>query len=454
MDAAVAAAPAGARSAGVRVGALFGPAVFGVTAAGVALPDVGAELRAGPAEVAWVLTAHALALGLRTAFFGRLSDAWGVRRTLAAGAIVLALGTVVCLVAPDLRVLVAGRFVLAAGSGAMSACALALTAAAAPERRASMLAGFGASMAVFSAAATLAGGVVTELASWRITLVLPALSLLAAPLCAGLAVRPGTGARVDLTGAGLLTGAASAFLILIQAGTLGLPGVAAAVVGAVFVVAAAGLALRVRRVPSGFVPRRLVGDRPYLVAAAVGIGVYGGLFATMYAAPQLLVREHGMSVLAVGAWLLPGAVVGVVASRAVGAVRSPRARNTLLAAVAAAFAAVLLAAALAGGAVLLIAAASLGFAAFSTAQVAVTAIMSAHLPPATRGGGMGLLNLAFFAGGATASALTAALSAPLGLAPSLAVITLFPATAALLSLTLPRAVPAPSPPAAPAGARP
>lgn len=37
-----------ARSTGVRLGALFGPAIFGVTAAGVALPNVAAALHATP----------------------------------------------------------------------------------------------------------------------------------------------------------------------------------------------------------------------------------------------------------------------------------------------------------------------------------------------------------------------------------------------------------------------
>ncbi|MFB4298468.1 MFS transporter [Actinomadura sp. NTSP31] len=140
-----------------------------------------------------VLTVHALVLGVGTALFGRLADARGVRATLLFGSLVLGLGATMILLAPNLGVLVAGQSVLATGSGATTSGALALAAAGGPERRAGVLAAIGATMAVFSASATLAGGVVTQWLTWRLTLVLPVLSLAGVPLCLRLAVRPGSG---------------------------------------------------------------------------------------------------------------------------------------------------------------------------------------------------------------------------------------------------------------------
>jgi len=72
-------------SAGLRLGLLFGPSIFGVSAAGVALPAAAATLRIDPSSAAWILTVHALALGVGTAVSGRLADTWGVRRTLLIG---------------------------------------------------------------------------------------------------------------------------------------------------------------------------------------------------------------------------------------------------------------------------------------------------------------------------------------------------------------------------------
>lgn len=428
-----------ARSAGLRYGALFGPAVFGVTAAGVALPDVARALDATPAAAAWVLTAHALALGVGTALFGRLADSRGIRASLLLGSLVLAAGTVICLAAPDITTLVAGRFVLAAGSGAMTSGALALSASAAPADRPQVLGGFGATMAVFSASATLAGGVFTQWVTWRITLVLPALSLLAVPLCLrAAAARKGSGRALDLPGALLLTVAAMSFLVLIQSYALGLS--AAPVIGlaVALLVSGAGLLLRVRAVQASFVPRRLVTDGTFLRASATGIGVYAGLFAAMYAVPQILVGEHGWSVLAVGAWLLPGAAVGAVLSRTAGRLTGGRGGSLLLSGIAAAMAVVLALCAVPAHPAPAVIGASLGFAAFAVTQVITTALMSARIEPALRGGAMGLLNLTFFVGGGVGSATAGALVKSMSLTDLLAVVAVFPLVGALAALTLGR----------------
>ncbi|MFJ6570682.1 MFS transporter [Streptomyces sp. NPDC091292] len=448
----------GARSAGLRYGALFGPVVFGVTAAGVALPDVAGALHASPAATAWVLTAHALALGVGTALFGRLADTRGVRAALLLGSVTLTVGAVICLVAPQLGVLVAGRFVQAAGSGAMAACAMALTASTAPALRPRVLAGFGATMAVFSAGATLAGGVLTAWVSWRVALILPALSLAAVPLCLpGAAARRKSGkslagsasarsrpadAAMDLPGAGLLTLTAMSFLVLIQSSALALSTPVVLATAAVLLPSLACLVRRVRTSENSFVPRRLVTDGVFLRTAAIGIGVYGGLFAAMYAVPQLLVREHGWSVPAVGLWLLPGAVAGAVLSRLAGRLTAGSRGNLLPAAVALAFGVALLGAALAGsGVLLLILGASLGFGAFSVTQVFSTAVMSAHIDAARRGGAMGLLNLAFFVGGGVGSATAGALAKSVSLGTALGIVAVFPLVGAVFAATFRRREP-------------
>ncbi|MCD9903769.1 MFS transporter [Streptomyces sp. MT29] len=244
----------------------------------------------------------------------------------------------ICLVAPNLGVLVAGRFVQAAGSGAMAACAMALTASVPPERRAQVFAGFGATMAIFSASATLAGGVFTEWVTWRIALVLPALSLLVVPLClAGAPARKNSGRSMDLPGAALLTLTAMSFLVLIQSSALALSTPLVTATAVVLLLSGAGLIWRTRSSETSFVPRALVTDGVFLKAAVIGIGVYGGLFAAMYAVPQLLVRDHGWSVLAVGVWLLPGAVVGAILSRLAGRLTAGDHGNLLLGAVSLAF---------------------------------------------------------------------------------------------------------------------
>ncbi|MFI6502962.1 MFS transporter [Nonomuraea typhae] len=418
----------------VRLGALFGPSVFGVTAAGVALPQVAAELGAGGGAVAWVLTGHALALGIGTAVSGRLADTLGVRVVLLAGAVLLGAGALVAALAPALGVLVGGRLLLAAGSGAMAAGGATMLARAQAAGRARLLGAYGVVMGVFAASATLAGGVVTAWLSWRVAVVLPVLSLVALPWCLPLA-GDGLGGRgrVDGVGAVLLSGSAAALLVVVQSASLGLGPVAVGVVVAGLAALASALVWWVRRRPYGFVPHAVVGRRVLWPVMAAGVGVFGGLFATMFAAPQVLARVHGWSVLGIGAALLPGAVVGAAAARWAGRLGVAGARRVLALVALAGAVALVAAGAGAGGAWMVVGAASLALAGFALAQIVVTGEMAAHLPAGVRGAGMGLVNLTLFVGGALGSGLVGALAPVLGLPSVLAVVAVFALLAALVS---------------------
>lgn len=91
---------------------------------------------------------------------------------------------------------------------------------------------------------------------------------------------------------------------------------AVAVTLAVIAVLAATVpAFSVLRRPHGVVPRALVADRRFRVAALIGFGAFGGLYSILFAAPQILVRGHGWTVLVAGLALLPPAVLGAVLSR-------------------------------------------------------------------------------------------------------------------------------------------
>lgn len=416
----------------LRIGLLFGPVVFGVTAAGVALPRAGAALDVAPDAAAWVLTAHALALGIGTAVAGRLADARGVRFVLLTGSLLLTVGALTCLWAARLDVLVAGRLLLAAGSGAAAAGSGALLAAVRPVNRPRVLATYGMVVATFAASATLTGGVATDWWSWRVALVLPVLSVVAVPWCLPLAQRVTTRGSFDGAGAVLLTVVVCPVVVLIQAGTLHLP----LSVVSVLVLSVSGAALVLMqwtaRHPAGFLPRQLIAGAEFWTATTLGIGVFGGLFATMYAAPQILTHVHGWGALRIGAALLPGAAFGAALSRVTGRLDG-RAQLRLLAGSAAA-AGLALSVAATGTAWSVVIAAWAVLAAFAVTQVALTGLLSARLAAQLRGSGLGLLNLACFIGGAAGSALVAALTPRVGHGPPMLLAALFPLATAVLSL--------------------
>jgi len=425
----------GGQSTGWRLGLLYGPAVFGVTAAGVALPAVIGELGVSPAAAGWVLTTHALALGVGTALAGRLCDCWGALRVLLSGGLMLGVGAAVCLAAAHLWVLVAGRLVLAAGSGAMTAVALTLAAGSAPAVRPAAMAAFGMVLSLFAASATLVGAVATA-GSWRLAVVLPALSLFAVPACLRLAAaRARTGGRVDVLGAGLFTMAVSALLLLAQGASANMPGWVLAGAGLLLVAATGWLARRAGR-PDGFVPTRLLAHRAFAVAAAAGGAVYGGLFAVMYVVPQILTGRYGWAVAVVGAALMPGAVVGAVLSRIAGRMVDRAGGPRLVVAACAVFGLSLVVAAVGRSPLTVVVAASMSFAAFAVTQVVLTAAVSARIPIQQRGTGMGLLLMVYFVGGSLGVALAAAAAERFGPFTALGVAAALPLVGGVLALMI------------------
>ncbi|MDP9792578.1 DHA2 family metal-tetracycline-proton antiporter-like MFS transporter [Catenuloplanes nepalensis] len=428
--AAVARAP---RGAGLRLGLLYGPAIYGVSAAAVALPAAVDALHTTPIAAVWILTAHALGLGVATATAGLLADSYGTRRILTTGALLLATGAAICVIAPGLLALVAGRLLLAAGSGAVTAAAM-TTAAQLPEHaRPRALATIGVTLACVSATATLAGGL-SSLASWRLPMILPASALLLVPLALPLTRRrPGSGPRADLPGITAVAMTAAGGLLLIQAHTLRLPAAAAAAVLAMTVAAAILTVRRHRRRKDAGVLHVVLADAQLRAAAVVGAGVYGGMFAALYAIPHVLYRQHQYSAVDVGVVLLPGAAGAVLLARiasryvpALGAVR-------VLAIVALTFGGFLASAAIAPHPAVLVAAVAVAFGAFSTAQTVYTGLVGQRAPQ-LRGSAIGIGNLTFFSGGAAGSAMCSALWQPVGLTDALAMMGLLPSLGAVFAV--------------------
>jgi MFS family permease len=333
-------------------------------------------------------------------------------------------------------VLVAGRLAQGAGAGAMAASALTLAASAEAARRAVVISTLTAIMAACAGGATLAGGAATVALSWRVTVALPALSLAIVPFCLRLAsVHPGRDEPADVVGAGLLTSAVAAVLVLIQALLIGLSLPLMGTVALIAVAATVALVRRVRTQPNGFLPQRFATEPTFRTASATGFCVFGGFFGGLFVGPQVLVHLHGWSVFAVGVALLPGAMLGAALSRFAPRLAA-RLGVRLLLTTTVAVLAVLFAVTGATGArvATVIAAVSFGFIAFGITQAVLVNQVSAVIPQVDRGIAMGLVNLAFVTGGAVGAALAGALVRPLGFGGAVAAIAALPLAAAALTL--------------------
>ena len=86
-----------------------GLAFLDETAVVTALRAIQADLGLSSLELQWVMGAYLLALASLMAAAGRVADVNGRRRTFLVGAVIFAVGSAVCALAPTAGVLIAGR---------------------------------------------------------------------------------------------------------------------------------------------------------------------------------------------------------------------------------------------------------------------------------------------------------------------------------------------------------
>jgi MFS family permease len=175
-----------------------------------------AGLDAGIAGRTWILSSMSIGLGAFLLTAGRVADDYGRRRTLVAGALLLATGAVVAAVATDVVVFVLARVVQGIGGAALVAAGLGMLAVAFPDPRGRARATgvWGASLGAGIAVGPLLSSGLALLHSWRdVYVVLVAASLALASTARGCDESTAShGRRLDLPGVSLLALGMSALL--------------------------------------------------------------------------------------------------------------------------------------------------------------------------------------------------------------------------------------------------
>lgn len=443
-----AAPPAGAGASPAAVGLLMGalviPGALGLSTIAIALPSLSGDLGLSAPQAAWALAAFLLAQAMFVAILGRLGDRSGMRAIVLAGAALAVAGSALATAAGAFWPLLAGRALQGAGAAGLWVAAFGTIGArfegAARARAVGVMTSL---MGIVSGAGTLIGGVLADLGSWRVVTALPALALPAAVPAARLAppaVAAGAArARVDAVGAALLALLASALVLLLQTPSVDLPGRVVAVVAAVAAAALAAVALRVRAVPDGFLPARVVRSATFRRGALAVGSLMAGYVATLFAAPVLILGGHGWSMTHVGLVLAPAAVAAAVSSRAAGRMLGRFEPFRMAAWSCGSTVAGVLLGALADGAPAGTAVAlSLVLIGLSVGQVALLAAVPYAVDPDVRGLATGLYTLVFLLGGAFGTAAVTGLSDPLGLPGALACVAVLPAAGAALAASCAR----------------
>ncbi|GAA2121725.1 MFS transporter [Glycomyces algeriensis] len=194
---------------------------------GVALPKMQAELGFTQENLSWVFNAYVVVFGGLLLLGGKLSDLFGARRMFSLGWLILAVGSLVAGIAPDVATELAGRGIQGAGAALIAPSALTLLMmlfGGNPKELTKAFAFYGAAAPAGGTAGVFLGGLITEYASWPwvfyINIPVAVLALAAAP-----ALLPGGGAQrgsIDVLGALTATlGLAAAVFAIVRAPEVG-----------------------------------------------------------------------------------------------------------------------------------------------------------------------------------------------------------------------------------------
>jgi EmrB/QacA subfamily drug resistance transporter len=287
-----------------------------------ALSTIGHDLNASTADISWVLTAYLLSASVLTPILGRLGDMVGKRRVLIGVLAVLAVGTLLAALAPNLAVLIAAR-ALQGAAGAILPLSIGIVRDELPRQRVSVTVGLlSAIFGVGAGVGIVAAGPIVEHLSWHWLFWLPLVLVVVALLGAvfGMPESPvRTPGRLDVLGAGILSVALVSLLLAISKGqawgwgetkTIGL-----LVLGVVALIVFVVVELRVRE---PLIDMRLMKIRGVwatdVVALILGFAMFGTflLVPTLLELPAATGYGFGKSVSQAGLFLLPTVLVMVV----------------------------------------------------------------------------------------------------------------------------------------------
>ncbi|WP_027346278.1 MFS transporter [Hamadaea tsunoensis] len=287
-----------------------------------ALPVIAHDLKASTGDISWVLTAYLLAASVLTPILGRLGDMIGKRRVLLVVLVILAAGTLLAALAPNLQVLIAAR-ALQGAAGAILPLSIGIVRDELPREKVgvtvgllSAIFGIGAGLGI-----VLAGPIVDHL-SWQWLFWFP-LVLIAVALIGVVAGVPEsdvrTPGRLDWIGALVLSVSLVSLLLGISKGRewgwSDGKTVTMLIVGVVGLIAFVLVELRVKE---PLISMRLMALRGVWTTNIVGLTFGFAMFGTFLLIPTLLELPKmtgygfGKSVSEAGLFLLPTTLMMLV----------------------------------------------------------------------------------------------------------------------------------------------
>jgi EmrB/QacA subfamily drug resistance transporter len=287
------------------------------TIVATALPTIVQDL-GGIDDLSWVVTAYLLGATVTTPLWGRASDLFGRKTLFQASIVVFLVGSALSGAAGSLGELVTFRALQGTGAGGLMTLAMAIVADIVAPRDRGRYQGYIQMVFVgASIAGPLLGGVFTDQISWRwVFYVNVPIGLVALTLATIALELPAerTPARIDWTGAALLTSGLAALLLATT--ELSIP------LGAVAAVLLIAFIRQERRAPEPIMPLRLFRQPVFSIVSAALFLTALAFFAAIVFLPVYLQVVTGASATESGLLMLPMLLSGLAATALSGRVIS------------------------------------------------------------------------------------------------------------------------------------
>jgi len=319
--------------------------ILDITAVNIALPSLAKDLELTGSQISWTITSYSLVFGSLLLFGGRAADLLGRRRLFLTGLGIFTVSSLASAAAGSAAALFAARAGQGLGAAMLSPAALSIiTSCFHGHAKAKALAAWGAVGGAGAAIGVVVGGLLTELADWRMIFFVN-LPVAVALTVTALKVIPADTAKprwrgLDLRGAAVATTSLGAIVYAItqgaSAGWTSTHTLAFALAG---LVGLAGFAVLETRTDTplleiGRLAERAVGGGLFLMLAAAG-----SIFGLFFLCSVYLQNVLGTSPLMTGLAFIPLALAAGIGAHAAGhvvgrhGVRGPLASAFAIAAV-------------------------------------------------------------------------------------------------------------------------
>lgn len=289
----------------------------------VALPAIGADLRATPAELQWTINAFLLPLSALLLLGGAAGDHFGRRRMLVAGIGLFALASAACAVAPDLTILLAARAAQGVGAAMLLPNSLAILGNSfSGEARGRAIGTWAAAGAIAGAVGPPLGGWLVDAIGWRSIFYVNLPVAIPAMFLAWRFTRESRAGEqpLDWLGAGLATLALGSISwgLTIWSSRRDFDLASAVALAAGLLLIASFLLHQKRLGDRAMMPLALFASRAFAGLTLLTFLVYGALGGVLVLLPYLLIQSGSYTALQAGFALLPFPLAMGLISRTTG----------------------------------------------------------------------------------------------------------------------------------------